>query len=64
MVEAGWELYDHLEGLTEAPPGDPGAKGISHCLSNMDAVAEQRQRFAVMGKTSNPLPDRWSMGIA
>jgi len=49
MVRAGWKLYDHLEGLSEASPENPTAKGISPCLASMEAVSEQRQRYAVMG---------------
>ena len=51
MVTAGWELYDHLEALSEPEPGTNGGTGISRALGSMHAVADQRMRFAVLART-------------
>ena len=51
MVTAGWELYDHLEALSEPKPGADGVAGISRALGSMHAVADQRMRFAVLSRT-------------
>ena len=48
MVKAGWDLFDHLEGLSESHGNEFIAKGISPALASMDAVAAQRQRLAFM----------------
>lgn len=48
MVKAGWDLFDHLEGLSESQGGDFATKGISSALASMEAVASQRQRLAFM----------------
>ena len=51
MVTAGWELYDHLEALSEPEPGANGGAGISRTLGSMHAVADQRMRFVVLART-------------
>lgn len=48
MVKAGWDLFDHLEGLSERQGNDFATKGISAALASMEAVAAQRQRLAFM----------------
>lgn len=50
MVKAGWELYDHLEALSEADPRGDGAVGISSALANMAAVTDQRAKFAIVAR--------------
>ena len=48
MVKAGWDLFDHLEGLSDEQGGEYVVKGISLALASMEAVASQRQRLAFM----------------
>lgn len=50
IVKAGWELLDRLEASTENKAGDTNMKGIRPALASMDAVADQRQKFALMAK--------------
>ncbi len=51
MVKAGWDLFDHLEGLSDEQGGGFVAKGISLALASMEAVASQRQRLASSAST-------------
>ena len=47
MVKAGWELYDHLEALSD---GGSDGVGLRPELASMNAVANQRMRLALLAK--------------
>ncbi|KAK9813236.1 hypothetical protein WJX72_011232 [[Myrmecia] bisecta] len=69
MVQAGWELHEHLESLADegaapspgpAPSGSP-SRGLSEGLASMSAVVEQRARLQAL---SRAYVDRASRFIA
>lgn len=52
MIEAGWELYDHLHSLGESVKDSKTMAGFgNYGIANMKAVAEERARFATLTTT-------------
>lgn len=52
MIEAGWELYDHLHSLGESVKDSKATSDIGNCgIANMTSVADQRARFSALTKS-------------
>ena len=51
MIEAGWELFDHIHSIQQSVKASKDVSGFSNCgIANMSAVADQRSRFAALTK--------------